>query len=88
MLTWKEPIHGIGVRARGRVPWRRIPMKTRRKKVFTKRKCLRCGINMKRILAKNPDETLSSVGWVLLPKFDEETYEESQREIARRKMIR
>ncbi len=30
---------------------------------------------MKRILVKNPDETLSSVGWELLSKFDEETYE-------------
>jgi hypothetical protein len=90
MLTRKEPMTYVWPTWAHRKwrRWRGTPKKFLGKKVRTKRKCLRCGINMKRILAKNLDGTLSSVGWVLLSKFDEETYEESQRETARRKMIR
>jgi hypothetical protein len=32
--------------------------------VFEKRKCLRCGVRLRRKLIENPDGTLASVGWL------------------------
>ena len=31
--------------------------------VYEKRRCLRCGVKLKRTFSTNPDGTLSSVGW-------------------------
>jgi hypothetical protein len=58
------------------------------KEALTKRKCLRCGISMKRILVKNADGTLSCIGWdpLLQPKYEKD--EEPERITTRRKMIR
>ncbi len=84
VVTRREPMSHVWIARHAPTwahrKWRRwggIPKKFLGKKVRTKRKCLRCGINMKRILVKNPDGTLSSVGWVLLSNFDEETSKES-----------
>jgi len=86
VVTWKEPIYGAG-----RVPLRirrRLPLHTRGKKVLSKRKCLRCRINMKRILVKNPDGTLSSVGWEPISECEKDEHKEPQYEMRRRKMVR
>ena len=47
LITWSEP----GFISLG-------SMISKSKSVYTKRKCLRCGIRKKRILAKNPDAQL------------------------------
>ena len=49
-IFWQEPgvIYGLT---------------TKSKVVYEKRKCLRCGVKLKRIFAPNPDGTLSSIGW-------------------------
>ncbi len=54
VITWKEP-------AIIKTPYEKFTQKS--KEVFTKRKCLRCGIEMKRKLVHNPDGTLSCIGW-------------------------
>ena len=50
-IFWQEPgfIYGLT---------------TRNKVVFEKRRCLRCGIKLRRKLTPNPDGTLASVGWL------------------------
>ena len=49
-IFWQEPgfIYGLT---------------TKSKVVYDKRRCLRCGVKLKRIFPTNPDGTLSSVGW-------------------------
>jgi hypothetical protein len=49
-IFWQEPglIYGLS---------------TKSKVVYEKRRCLRCGVKLKRIFSTNPDGTLSSVGW-------------------------
>jgi hypothetical protein len=54
MIVWKEP-------AVVKTPYEKFTQKSR--KVFTKKKCLRCGIGMKRRLIENPDGTSSCIGW-------------------------
>jgi hypothetical protein len=50
-IFWQEPgvIYGLT---------------TKNKVVFEKRKCLRCGMRLRRKLIKNDDGTLASVGWL------------------------
>jgi len=88
VVTWKEPPYGSGrTRPYGS---RRIPMLTRGRKVFNKRRCLRCGIRMKRIMIKNADETFSSGGWEPLsePEHEQDESKPPKRKITRRRMIR
>jgi hypothetical protein len=54
LLTWKEP---------GFVPGTTEKI---RKYVHTERKCSRCSIAQKRILADNPDGTQAAIGWAPL----------------------
>lgn len=88
VVTWKEPVYGSG-RLVGRVR-KQIPMHTRGEKVFTKRRCVRCGIGMKRIIVKNADGTLFSVGWEPLSEseYEKDEYQPRKREIRKRRMIR
>ena len=64
VITWKEPEIGR--------------MSNHSKKVFTKRKCLRCGIGMKRRLVNNPDGTSSCIGWEPLSEseYEKDKFEE------------
>jgi hypothetical protein len=50
-IFWQEPgvIYGLT---------------TKSKLVFEKRRCLRCGLQLRRKLIENPDGTLASVGWL------------------------
>lgn len=68
VITWKEP--GVIVPT---------SYTTQSRDVFTKRKCLRCGIRMKRILIKNPDGTLSCIGWEPLSESECEKDEYQER---------
>jgi len=61
VITWKEP--GVILPT---------SFRTQSREVFTKRDCLRCGIRLKRILVKNPDGTLSCVGWEPLLESENE----------------
>ena len=58
-IFWQEPglIYGLT---------------TKNKVVFEKRRCLRCGTQLRRKLIENPDGTLASVGW--LPDTEGEAY--------------
>ena len=71
VITWKEP----GVI---------FPKSytTQSREVLTRRKCLRCGVRIKRRLVNNPDGTLSCVGWESLSDFEyeEDESDESQSE--------
>jgi len=71
VITWKEP---------GAI----VPTSytTQSKEVLTKRKCLRCGVRMKRRLVHNLDGTLSCIGWDILSEgeYEKDESEESQRE--------
>jgi hypothetical protein len=49
-IFWQEPGFVYGLTTKSKV-------------VFDKRRCLRCGVKLKRIFSTNPDGTLSSVGW-------------------------
>jgi hypothetical protein len=49
-IFWQEPALVYG-------------LSTKSKVVFEKRRCLRCGVKLKRIFSTNPDGTLASVGW-------------------------
>jgi len=71
VITWKEP--GLIV------PTSYV---TQKRQVFTKRKCLRCGIRMKRRLIYNPDGTLSCIGWDILSEseYEKDESEESKRQ--------
>ncbi len=60
---------------------------THSREVFTRRKCLRCGVDLKRRLVKNPDGSLSCVGWDSAPEFESEEDKESERETPKRKMV-
>lgn len=82
VVTWEEPHHrwkGLYHMWNG---FRRRPssfrFRTRSRAVFSKRECLRCGTNMKRILVKNADGTLSCVGWQPLSQPEYEKEEEPQ----------
>ncbi len=55
VIAWKVP--EISLISAGR----RLVQKS--EESFTKKKCLRCGIEMKRKLIHNPDGTLSCIGW-------------------------
>ncbi len=59
-ITWKEP--GVVFPK---------PFTTQSREVLSKRKCLRCGLRVKRRLVNNPDGTLSCVGWDDLESEDE-----------------
>lgn len=50
-IFWQEPgiIYGLN---------------TKSKMVFERRRCLRCGKQLRRRLIENPDGTLASVGWL------------------------
>ena len=49
-IFWQEPGFVYGLTTKSKV-------------VYEKRRCLRCGVKLKRIFSTNPDGTLSSVGW-------------------------
>jgi len=70
VITWKEPTFI-------KTPYEKFTQKS--KEVFTKKKCLRCGIRLKRRLIENPDGTLSCVGWEPL---SESEYEKDKNEEA------
>jgi hypothetical protein len=81
VITWKEPEYVKRGRGRSR-HW--FPVMTTRehptpihhqKEVFTKKKCLRCGIRLKRKLVKNSDGTLSCIGWEPISKYEEDEYQ-------------
>jgi hypothetical protein len=80
VVTWKEPEYVKGGYGESG-DW--LPMRTRelpkpihcQKEVFTKRKCLRCGIGVKRKLVRNSDGTLSSFGWEPISKYEEDEYQ-------------
>lgn len=61
MVTWREPTSKRVRPSTTTDPNSRF--RTQSREVLTKRKCLRCGIGMKRRLVKNADGTLSCVGW-------------------------
>jgi len=68
VITWSEPqIMSTDLASKSDV-------------VYTKAKCLRCGIRKKRILAGNTDGTMSCVGWS--PLSEEEYNEDVQKEQA------
>jgi len=71
VISWKEP--GIIVPTSYR---------TETKQVFTKRKCLRCGLRVKRRLVNNPDGTLACIGW---ENLSESEYEKDESEESLRK---
>jgi hypothetical protein len=50
-VFWQEPGFIYGLTPKNKV-------------VFERRKCLRCGIQLRRKLIENPDGTLASVGWL------------------------
>jgi hypothetical protein len=89
VVTWQE-----------RTPWGRArdPAVSTRKvlrrfgthsrEVFTRRKCLRCGVDLKRRLVKNPDGSLSCVGWDSTSEFEFEKDEEPERKTTGHKMVR
>ncbi len=76
VVTWEETLHRWywlyqmwnGFRRRPRS----FRFRTRSRAVSRKKECLRCGTSMKRILVKNVDGTLSSVGWEILSKSESE----------------
>ena len=85
MLTWKEPVYGAGW-----APRRRWPKRVRGEKVLTKRICLRCGIDMARILVKNADGTISSGGWELISqsRYERGKNKESRPKRKKPRMVR
>jgi len=65
LITWKEPgVVSVGYTV------------SKSKNVYTKRKCLRCGVSVERILVNNPDGTVSCVGWRPLSEEDKEDIQE------------
>jgi hypothetical protein len=70
VVTWKEPAYVKGA-SMHREPPKPIH---RQKEVFTKKKCLRCGIRVKRKLVRDSDGTLSSIGWESISKYEEDEY--------------
>ena len=86
VLTWKEPVYKA---------WRtRAPEHIRSEKVharkLTKRICLRCGIDMTRILNKNADGTISSVGWkpISQSRYERGKHKEPRPKRKKRRMVR
>ena len=71
VITWSEPQIGSA---------ETVPKSDA---VYTKAKCLRCGIRKKRILADNPDGTKSCVGWA--PLSEEEYNQDIQEELEKQK---
>jgi len=69
VITWKEP--GVIFPK---------SFTTQSREVFTKRKCLRCGVRIKRRLVNNPDGTLSCIGWETLSEseYEKDESEEAQ----------
>jgi len=86
VLTWKEPVDGAWYAPRRRWPVRRV----RGEKVLTKRVCLRCGIDMARILVENADGTISSGGWEVISesRYERGKHEEPRSEGKKRRMVR
>jgi hypothetical protein len=69
VITWKEP-------KLLKTSYDKFTQKSR--EVFTKRKCLRCGIEMKRRLVRNPNGTFSCIGWepLLYSEYEKDRFEE------------
>jgi hypothetical protein len=87
VVTWKErtqwgPPHTLSTRKF------RSRFGTHSREVFTRRKCLRCGVDLKRRLVKNPDGSLSCVGWDSAPEFESEKDKETERKTTKRKIVR
>jgi hypothetical protein len=69
VITWKEP-------AVIKTPYEKFTQKSR--KVFTRKKCLRCGIKMKRRFVGNPNGTSSCIGWepLLDSEYEKDKFED------------
>ena len=80
VIAWKEPAKLWIVTGEGLIQKSRT--------VLTKKKCSTCGMGLERKLVKNPDGTLSCIGWKPLPRSAYEKDEDLQQKKARRKMIR
>jgi hypothetical protein len=87
VVTWKEPASKAGP-----IPTTnslRLRFRTQSREVFTKKKCLRCGISMKRRLVKNADGTLSCIGWdpISESEYEKDEHAEPQRKSRHARMI-
>ncbi len=88
VVTWKERTqwgrasnHTLSTRTL------RSRFSTHSREVSTRRKCLRCGFDLKRRLVKNPDGSLSCVGWESTSESEFEKDTGTERKTARHKMV-